>query len=159
MKKLFLILLLSGTTCYASAQSKSVETLYSKYIKNKDFFHMNFGGNFLGVANSMNLNFGDMAAITKSVERVKLFKLPVSGDIAKADFKDLQKGLNRENFELMMEASEKSNGFIMYSKGRNKISDIVLLISNNKEGDYMVIALEGEFEAEALANAGKKGTE
>ena len=159
MKKLILILLLIGTSFYANAQSTSVEALYSKYIKNKDFFHMNFGGNFLGVANSMNLNFGDMAAITKAVERVKLFKLPVDGDIAKADFKSLEKGLNRENFELMMEASEKNNGFIMYSKGRKRISDIVLLISNNKEGDYMVIALEGEFEAEALADAGRKGRE
>src|SRR5690554_5361878 len=159
MKKLVLLLLFIGTSFYADAQSKSVEALYSKYIKNKDFFHMNFGGNFLRVANSMNLNFGDIAAITKAVERVKLFKLPVGGEIAKADFKNLEKGLNRENFELMMEASEKNNGFIMYSKGGKRISDIVLLISNNEDEDYMVIALEGEFEAEALADAGRKGRE
>lgn len=139
----------------AQAQSKSVEALYEKYKNEKDFFHMDLAGSFLSFAEGMDLDFGnaDMGALAKSVERVKLFKLPVSESAAKADFKRLQKGLERERFEIMMEMSEKDSGVVMYSKGGNKIKDIILLISGDGNDDHIVIALEGEFDAQAIAQA------
>jgi hypothetical protein len=158
MKKSIVILLMLGITYLSPAQSKSVESLYNKYKSDKEFFHMDLAGNFLNFAEGMNLNLdeGQMSAITKSVERVKLFKLPVKGSVAKADFTTLQKGLERENFEIMMEVSEKNSGVVMYSKGGNKIKDIVLLISGEGNDDHMVIALEGEFDAKTMTDAGKK---
>ena len=88
MKKSIVILLMMGITYLSSAQSKSVETLYNKYKSDKEFFHMDLAGNFLNFAEGMNLNLdeGQMSAITKSVERVKLFKVPVNGSVAKADY-------------------------------------------------------------------------
>ena len=159
MKKAILILmLLMSFTFLTQAQSKSVESLYNKYKNDKDFFHMDLAGSFLGIAEGMNINFGeaDMGALANSVERVKLFKLPVNGTMAEADFKALQKGLKREQFEVMMEISEKDSGILMYSKGGNKIKDIVLLISGDGTDDHMVISLEGEFDAQAIADAGQK---
>ena len=158
MKKITLFLLLSGLIMTAHAQSKSVDALYNKYKSDKDFFHMDLAGNFLNFAEGMNLKFdqANLETITQSVERVKLFKLPVSGNVAKADFKTLQKGLERERFEVMMEVSEKNSGIVMYSKGGNKIKDIILLISGEGESDYMVIALKGEFDAKTIAEAGQK---
>lgn len=157
MKKSILILLMMGITYLSYSQSKSVETLYNKYKSDKDFFHMDLAGNFLSFAEGMNLQLDDdqMGAITKSVERVKMFKLPVSGTAARADFRTLQKGLEREHFEVMMELSEKNSGIVMYSKGGNKIKDIVLLISGEGNDDHMVIALEGEFDAKTIADAGR----
>lgn len=159
MKKITLILLLSGLVMVGHAQSKSVDALYNKYKANKDFFHMDLAGNFLNFAQGMNLKFDEanLEAITKSVERVKLFKLPVSGNVAKADFRTLQKGLERERFEVMMEMSDKDGGIVMYSKGGNKIKDIILLISGDGDSDHMVVALEGEFDAKTIAEAGQKG--
>lgn len=158
MKKITLLLLLSGFILTAQAQSKSVDALYNKYKSDKDFFHMDLAGNFLNFAQGMNLKFDEanLEAITQSVERVKLFKLPVGGNVAKADFKTLQKGLERERFEVMMEMSEKNSGIVMYSKGGNKIKDIILLISGDGDSDYMVIALEGQFDAKTIAEAGQK---
>src|SRR5690606_30655426 len=110
MKKITLILWLSGLALTAQAQSKSVASLYNKYKSDKDFFHMDLAGNFLNFAEGMNLKFDEtnLEALTQSVERVKLFKLPVSGSAAKADFKTLQKGLERERFEVLMEMTEKN---------------------------------------------------
>lgn len=158
MKKFSLIMLMMGFILTAGAQSKSVETLYNKYKKDKDFFHMDLAGNFLNFAEGLNFKFDEanMSAITKSVERVKFFKLPVSGNAARADFKTLQKGLEREKFEVMMEVSDKNSGITMYSKGGSKIYDIIMLISGEEDNDHMVIALEGEFDAEAIAQAGAK---
>lgn len=158
MKKSLVILLMMGITYLSPAQSKSVENLYNKYKSDKDFFHMDLAGNFLNFAEGMNLNLdeGQMSAITKSVERVKFFKLPVNGSIAKADFTTLQKGLEREQFEIMMETSDKNSGVVMYSKGGNKIKDIILLISGEGNDEHMVIALEGEFDAKTMTDAGKK---
>lgn|SRR5690606_31878472 len=156
MKKISLFLLLSGLIMTAQAQSKSVEALYNKYQSDKNFFHMDLAGNFLNFAQGMNLTFDEanLEAITQSVERVKLFKLPVDGQAAKADLGILQRGLEKEKFEIMMELSEKSNEVTMYSKGGNKIKDIVLLIYGLEE--HMVIALEGEFDAKRIAQAGQK---
>ena len=156
MKKISLFLLLSGLIMTAQAQSKSVDALYNKYKSDKNFFHIDLAGNFLNFAQGMNLTFDEanLEAITQSVERVKLFKLPVDGHAAKADFGILQKGLEKEKFEIMMELNEKSNEVTMYSKGGNKIKDIVLLISGLEE--HMVIALEGEFDAKRIAQAGQK---
>lgn len=159
MKKTILVLmLLMGFTILTQAQSKSVESLYNKYKNDKDFFHMDLAGSFLGIAEGMNINFGeaDMGALAKSVERVKLFKLPVNGTMAESDFKVLQKGLKREQFEVMMEISEKDSEILMYSKGGNKIKDIVLLISGDGTDDHLVISLEGDFDAQAIADAGQK---
>ncbi len=158
MKKITLFVLLSCFALMAQAQSKSVDVLYNKYKSNEDFFHMDLAGNFLNFAEGMNLKFDEanLEAITQSVERVKLFKLPVGGNVAKADFKTLQKGLEKERFEVMMEVNEKDSGIVMYSKGGNKIKDIILLISGDGESDYMVIALEGEFDAKTIAQAGQK---
>lgn len=158
MKKITLFVLLSCFALMAQAQSKSVESLYDKYKSDENFFHMDLAGNFLNFAEGMNLKFDEanLEAITQSVERVKLFKLPVSGNVAQADFKTLQKGLERERFEVMMELSEKNSGIVMYSKGGNKIKDIILLISGDGDSDHMVIALEGEFDAKTIAQAGQK---
>ncbi len=158
MKKITLLLLLSGFVFAAQAQSKSVDALYNKYKSDKDFFHMDLAGNFLNFAQGMNLKFDEanLEAITQSVERVKLFKLPVGGNVAKADFQTLRRGLEREKFEVMMEVSEKNNGIVMYSKGGNMIKDIILLISGDGDADHMVIALEGRFDAKTIAEAGQK---
>ena len=160
MKKITLFILLSCFSLTVQAQSKSVDVLYNKYKSNEDFFHMDLAGNFLNFAEGMNLKFDEanLETITQSVERVKLFKLPVSGNVAKADFKTLQKGLEKERFEVMREVNEKDNGIVMYSKGGNRIKDIILLISGEGESDYMVIALEGEFDAETIAQTGRKAT-
>ena len=71
-------------------------------------------------------------------------------------FRTLQKGLKREQFEVMMEISEKDSEILMYSKGGNKIKDIVLLISGDGTDDHLVISLEGDFDAQAIADAGQK---
>lgn len=158
MKKLILVILLSGFALMVQAQSKSVELLYNKYKNNKDFFHMDLAGSFLNFAEGMNLKLeeANLETITRSVERVKMFKLPVSGDVAKTDFKALQRGLEKERFELMMELTEKSSGLSIYSRGGNKIKEIVLLIAGEGNDDHMVIALEGEFDAQAIAQATDK---
>jgi len=42
---------------------------------------------------------------------------------------------------------------MIYSKGASIISDLVILVEDEKEGDLMVIELKGKFTQEALAKA------
>ncbi|MEX2569620.1 MAG: DUF4252 domain-containing protein, partial [Cyclobacteriaceae bacterium] len=94
------------------AQSKSVDRLYNQYKGQEEFFHLDLAGNFLDFAKGWDIDIeeANLSAITESIDRVKLFKLPVSGDQARSDFKKLSQGLQRENYELMMEAEEKDSG-------------------------------------------------
>jgi hypothetical protein len=154
MKKLLLTLALIGVIMTAQAQSKSVKTLYEKYKSNDDFFHLELGGNFMNFAEGfkIDLNEDDMATVARSIEKLNFFTLPDNSDQNKAEFKALQKGLEKERYELLMETSEAKSGIVVYSKGSSKISDLVVLVSGD-EGDLMVFEMKGSFDQETIAKA------
>lgn len=137
------------------AQSKSVDALYQKHKGNPDFFHMDLGGNFMNFAKGFDIKLDEeqSSLLTKSLEKVKLFKLPAQSS-SKAEFIGLRKGLEKEKFELMMEVSEKNNNVMIYTKGNSKISDIVLMV-NDKNSDFIIIELKGDFDSKMLSDVGK----
>ena len=137
------------------AQSKSVEALYQKHKGNPDFFHMDLSGNFMNFAKGFNINLDEdqSTLLTKSLEKLKLFKLPAVAS-SKAEFMGLQKGLEKEKFDLMMELSEKNNNVMIYTKGNSKINDIVLMV-NDKNSDFIIIELKGDFDSKMLSDVGK----
>lgn len=154
MKKLILTLSFLALFFAAQAQSKSVAALKDKHQAEDDFFHLELGGNFMNFAEGFKLDIDedDMATVAKSVEKLNFFTLPESTDNY-SEFKSLQKGLEKERYELLMEAMEGKGGVIVYSKGASIISDLVILVGDEKEGDLMVIELKGKFTQEALAKA------
>ena len=156
MRNLTLLLFFFILNTVAFSQSKSVEALYQKYKSNDDFFHMDVGGNFMNFAKGFNvkLDEAEMEGIVQSLERVKLFKLPENSPNGKAEFKTLHKALEKEKYEIMLEASDKGNGILIFTKGDKLISDVVVLLNDN-EGDLMVVELQGNFDSKALADAGK----
>lgn len=156
MKRSILAILFIGISMTAFSQSKSVDALYQKYKSDQDFFHLDIGGSFMNFAKGMNLKLdeGKTQALANSMERLKMFKLPVNAQTAKSELSSLQKSLERERFDLLMEMSEKKNGVLVYTKGDKRISDIVVLINDNS-GDFMVIELLGDFDSKTVADAGK----
>jgi len=138
-------------------QSKSVDRLYNQYKGEESFFHLDLAGNFLDFAKGWDIDIeeANLSAITESIDRVKLFKLPVGGAQARSDFKKLSQGLQQENYELMMEAEEKDSGISIYSLGERSMKGLVLLIRSNEDEEYMVIELEGQFDQKAMAKVGK----
>ncbi|GAB2476577.1 DUF4252 domain-containing protein [Algoriphagus taiwanensis] len=157
MKKLILTLSLFALVFGVQAQSKSIAALKDKYKSNDDFFHMELGGNFMNFAEGfkIDLDKNDMATVAKSVERLNFFTLP-EGAQAMAEYKDLQKGLVRENYDLLMEAAEGKSGVMIYGKGSRNFSDLVILVGDEKEGDLIVVELKGSFTQEMLAKAQKQ---
>jgi hypothetical protein len=154
MKKLILTLALIGTVMTAQAQSKSVKSLYEKYKSNDDFFHLELGGNFMNFAEGFKIDIdkNDMATVAKSIEKLNFFTLPDNSDLNKMEYKALLKGLEKEQYELLMETTDKSSGITIFSKGSTKISDLIVLVSGN-EGDLMVFEMKGSFDQELVAKA------
>ncbi len=162
MKKLFLSLALIALVMSVNAQSKSVASLFEKYKGDDDFFHMELGGNFMNFADGfkIDLDKNEMATVAKSIEKLNFFTLPDNADQSQAEFKSLQKGLERERYELLMEAAEGKGGVMIYSKRANKISDLVVLVGGD-EGDLMVVEMKGTFDQETISkavNSGSKGS-
>ncbi|GMQ25930.1 hypothetical protein Aoki45_26120 [Algoriphagus sp. oki45] len=157
MKKLILTLSLFALVFGVQAQSKSIASLKDKYKNNDDFFHMELGGNFMNFAEGfkIDLDENDMATVAKSVERLNFFTLP-EGAQAITEYKTLQKGLARENYDLLMEAAEGKSGVMIYGKGSRNFSDLVILVGDEKEGDLIVVELKGSFTQEMLAKAQKQ---
>ncbi len=156
MKKLFLSLALIGLALSVNAQSKSVASLFEKYRGDDDFFHMELGGNFMNFADGfkIDLDKDDMATVAKSIEKLNFFTLPDKADASGTEFKSLQKGLERERYELLMEAAEGKGGIMVYSKGGNTISDLVVLVGGDK-GSLMVVEMKGTFDQETISKATK----
>ncbi|MEB2776107.1 DUF4252 domain-containing protein [Algoriphagus sp. D3-2-R+10] len=155
MKKLILTFALIASVMAVQAQSKSVKALYEKYKSDDDFFHMELGGNFMNFANGFKIDIdeNDMATVAKSIEKLIFFTLPDHVDDARLEYKALQKGLEKERYDLLMEASEgKKGGVMVYSKGGNTISDLVVLVGGD-DGDLMVVELKGTFDQELVAKA------
>jgi hypothetical protein len=157
MKKLILTITLLVLAITTYAQSKSVASLKQKYQSNEDFFNMELGGNFMNFAEGFKIDIDedDMATVAKSVEKLNFFTLP-EGSNSYAEMKALQKGLEKERYELLMEASEGKGGVLVYSKGNLIISDLVILVGDEEEGDLMVVELKGKFAQETLAKATAK---
>ncbi|GHB39219.1 DUF4252 domain-containing protein [Mongoliitalea lutea] len=153
-KQLILIALFCGLASQGFAQSKSVDALFQKHKSNPEFFHLDLGGSFMNLAKGLNIQLNDDGAdiLSNSIDRIKMFKLPTSA--AASEFKALAKSLERENFELLMEAGQKSNAVQLYSKGSKQIKDVVVLVSGEK-GDYMVFELLGDFNSKSLAALSK----
>lgn len=154
MKKLFLSLALITLALSVNAQSKSVASLHEKYKGDDDFFHMELGGNFMNFADGfkIDLDKDDLAAVAKSIEKLNFFTLPDNTDANGVEFKSLQKGLERERYELLMEAAEGKGGIMVYSKGGNTISDLIVLVGGD-EGDLMVVEMKGTFSQEVITKA------
>ncbi|MCU0399965.1 MAG: DUF4252 domain-containing protein [Algoriphagus sp.] len=154
MKKLILTLALFAVALGVQAQSKSIAALKEKYKRHDDFFQMELGGNFMNFAEGFKINMdkNDMATVAKSVEKLNFFTLP-EGPQAITEYKSLQKGLERENYDLLMEAAEGKSGVLIYGKGAKTLSDLVILVGDEKEGDLVVVELKGSFTQEMLAKA------
>lgn len=159
MKKLFLFLALIALAISVNAQSKSVASLYEKYKGDDDFFHMELGGNFMNFADGfkIDLDKNEMATVAKSIEKLNFFTLPDNADQSRAEFKSLQKCLERERYELLMEAAEGKGGVMIYSKGGNTISDLVVLVGGD-EGDLIGVEMKGIFDQETISKAVSSGT-
>ena len=113
---------------------------------------MNFADGF-----KIDLDKDDMATVAKSIEKLNFFTLPDNADQSRAEFKSLQKGLERERYELLMEAAEGKGGVMIYSKGGNTISDLIVLVGGD-EGDLMVVEMKGIFDQETISKAVNSGT-
>ena len=72
-----------------------------------------------------------------------------------ADFRKLSKGLDKEHYELMMDATDKDSGLSIYSKGKDMVDGLVLMIRSDNDKEFMVIELEGRFDQKTLAKVGK----
>jgi hypothetical protein len=158
MKKLILTLSLCALVFTVNAQSKSVAALKDKYKSNDDFFQLELGGNFMNFAEGFKIDIdkNDMATVAKSVEKLSFFTLPDGSD-GYAEFRALQKGLDRERYDLLLETSEGKSGVLIFSKGAAIISDLVILVGDQKNGDLIVIELKGKFSQEAIAKATSRG--
>lgn len=157
MNRLILTLCLLAIVYTSNAQSKSVSALIDKYKSNEDFFQLELGSNFMNFANGFKIKVdeNDLATLAKSVEKLNFFTLPEDKSNY-AEFKSLQKGLEKERYELLLETAEGKSGVYIYSKGASIISDLVILVGDDMEGDLMVIELKGKFTQKALSEATSK---
>lgn len=156
MRKLLLAICMSVAVSPLFAQSKSVASLYQKYKTHQDFFHLDLGGNFMNLAKSFNvkLDDGQEESISQSIEKIRMYKIPATGEIAGKEYLSLRKGLEKERFDVLMEAGKSKSGVIVFGKGGKRIQDLVLLVRDDKE-ELMVFEITGDFDSKMISELGK----
>lgn len=153
MKKLILAICMSIAVSPIFAQSKSVASLFQKYKSHQDFFHLDLGGNFMNLAKSFNVKFddGQEESISQSVEKIMMYKIPARGEIAGKEYISLRKGLEKERFDVLLEAGKSKSSLILYAKGGNRIQDLVLMVWDDKE-ELMVFEITGNFDPKMISD-------
>jgi hypothetical protein len=149
MKRTMMILVLVGVNLMAYGQSKSVATLAQKYKGKDNVIQMDMNGNFGNFDTGKYLKENQKENLIKSIEGFKFLQIP-KNDALKTDILTLQKGLQRENYELMAEVLEKKNQFYLYTKGDKKIYDMVVMVKDQKES-WILIELKGDFDPKILS--------
>lgn len=154
MKKFILSICLLMLVVAVQAQSKTVASLVQKFKGEKESFHLELGGNFMNFADGFNLRLDEkeLETVIKSIQKINF--LTISENLAqnRIEFKSLKNGLERERYELLVEAVEGKDGVMIYSKGGQSISDLVVVVSGS-EGDLMVAELKGSFDDKLVSRA------
>jgi hypothetical protein len=129
------------------AQSKTVTSLVQKYKGEKEAFHLELGGNFMNFADGFDLKLdeNELETVVKSIQKINFIALSEKHWQNGIEFKSLKNGLEREHYELLLEAVEGKDGVMIYGKGAQSISDLVVVVSGS-EGDLTVAEFKGSFE-------------
>jgi len=123
MKKANPNLALIGAVMTAQAfKVKSAQIFVWKKYKSKMIsFHLELGGNFMNFAELQNptLTKWYWRQLAKSIGELNFFTLPDYSDQSQSgNIKALQKALQKERYELLMETSEAKKCIVVYSKRR-----------------------------------------
>jgi hypothetical protein len=136
------------------AQSKTVASLVQKYKGEKEAFHLELGGNFMNFADGFDLKLdeNELETVVKSIQKINFIALSEKHWQNGIEFKSLKNGLEREHYELLLEAVEGKDGVMIYGKGAQSISDLVVVVSGS-EGDLTVAEFKGSFEEKLVSRA------
>jgi hypothetical protein len=136
------------------AQSKTVASLVQKYKGNQEAFHLELGGNFMNFADGFNLKLdkNELETVVKSIQKINFLTISENLTQNRFEAKSLKNGLERERYELLLEAVEGKDGVVIYSKGSQSISDLVVVVSGS-EGNLMVAELKGLFDDKLVSRA------
>lgn len=154
MKKFILSICLLMLVVAVQAQSKTVASLVQKYKGEKESFHLELGGNFMNFADGFDLKLdeNELETVVKSIQKINFITLSEKHWQNGIEFKSLKNGLERERYELLLEAVEGKDGVMIYSKGGQSISDLVVVVSGT-EGDLIVAEFKGSFEEKLVFRA------
>jgi hypothetical protein len=154
MKKFILSICLLMLVVAVQAQSKTVASLVQKYEGEKESFHLELGGNFMNFADGFNLKLDEkeLETVIKSIQKINFITLSEKHWQSGIEFNTLKNGLERERYELLLEAVEGKDGVMIYSKGGQSISDLVVVVSGS-EGDLTVAEFKGSFEEKLVFRA------
>jgi hypothetical protein len=154
MKNLILSSCLLMLALSVQAQSKTVASLVQKYKGNQEAFHLELGGNFMNFADGFNLKLdkNELETVVKSIQKINFLTISENLTQNRFEAKSLKNGLERERYELLLEAVEGKDGVVIYSKGAQSISDLVVVVSGS-EGNLMVAELKGLFDDKLVSRA------
>jgi len=154
MKNLILSSCLLMLALSVQAQSKTVASLVQKYKGNQEAFHLELGGNFMNFADGFNLKLdkNELETVVKSIQKINFLTISENLTQNRFEAKSLKNGLERERYELLLEAVEGKDGVVIYSKGSQSISDLVVVVSGS-EGNLMVAELKGLFDDKLVSRA------
>jgi hypothetical protein len=154
MKNLILSSCLLMLALSVQAQSKTVASLVQKYKGNQEAFHLELGGNFMNFADGFNLKLdkNELETVVKSIQKINFLTISENLPQNRFEAKSLKNGLERERYELLLEAVEGKDGVVIYSKGSQSISDLVVVVSGS-EGNLMVAELKGLFDDKLVSRA------
>jgi len=135
------------------AQSKSVAMLTQKYKDIEKVVNFQMNGNIGNFNTDGFLNNQQKESLVKSISGFKFLQIPKE-DLKSSDILALQKGLEKEKYEMIMEVFEKKNQVKVFSKGDQIIKDLIVTVKDSKDS-FIIVELNGNFDPKIVNQIAK----
>ncbi len=161
MKKTFFVILLGiFTQLSVFSQNKSLEKIFDHYSAKEEYTVVSIGESMISSVDMFALN-DNLKDMTSGIKSLKIIASTDDSDVDKNTLQkrealnkaldgDVKKVMNKENFEILLQARDGGDNIEIYKKPfKNKESDFVLLVKSD-DSEYVVIWIYGEIDSKKI---------
>ncbi|MEM1321051.1 MAG: DUF4252 domain-containing protein [Bacteroidota bacterium] len=133
----------------AVCQSESITSFYNKYENLEEVTDLTLSGGLLKMISEY--KGGDDQDPLQKVSHLRLLVMEERNAVQKNDLKALFSGIQKENFEQLVQVRDEQTLVDIYIQEKDKLISNALLVVNEPD-NFVMISLEGAFSLSELEN-------
>lgn len=157
MKKLVLIVVMSGLNAVAFAQYDVITKFFGKYADDESFTQVTISSKMFSLFTNMEASTAEDKEILDAISKLKGLRILAKEDArdARALYKEAFSLIPVKEYEELMTVRDKDNDmkFLIKENG-GKISELLMVMGGTD--DFMILSLIGDIDLKQVSRIGKK---
>lgn len=157
MKKLILIVVMTGLNAAAFAQYDVITKFFGKYADDESFTQVTISSKMFNLFTNMEASTPEDKEVLDAISKLKGLRILAKEDArdARALYKEAFSLIPVKDYEELMTVRDKDNDmkFLIKENG-GKISELLMVMGGND--DFMILSLIGDIDLKQVSRIGKK---